>query len=138
MEEKTSDIRPIWCEVNYLPSTHGSSIFTRGETQALATVTLGTSREANQIDSPTFEGEERFYLHYNFPPFSTVKFRPLRGLQEEKSDMVTLHKEHLKEWFPLIVPTQLELLVKFLESNGSFQWPRFAQDHGINGCRSST
>ena len=48
---KTSDIRPIWCEVNYLPSTHGSSIFTRGETQALATVTLGTSREANQIDS---------------------------------------------------------------------------------------
>ena len=64
---KTDDIRPIWCEVNYLPSTHGSSIFTRGETQALATVTLGTSRDANIIDSPTHQGEENFYLHYNFP-----------------------------------------------------------------------
>ena len=68
---KTDDIRPIWCEVNYLPSTHGSSIFTRGETQALATVTLGTSRDAHIIDSPTNQGEENFYLHYNFPPFST-------------------------------------------------------------------
>lgn len=65
---KTDEIRPIWCEVDYLPSTHGSAIFTRGETQALATVTLGTSREANQIDMPSFEGEETFYLHYNFPP----------------------------------------------------------------------
>ena len=69
----TDQIRPIWCEVDYLPSTHGSSIFSRGETQALATVTLGTSREANQIDMPSFEGEERFYLHYNFPPFQQVK-----------------------------------------------------------------
>ena len=76
---KTTDIRPIWCEVDYLPSTHGSSIFTRGETQALATVTLGTSREANIIDLPTFQGEERFYLHYNFPPFSTGEARPIRG-----------------------------------------------------------
>ena len=70
---KTDDIRPIWCEVNYLPSTHGSSIFTRGETQALATVTLGTSRDANIIDSPTHQGEENFYLHYNFPPSQLVK-----------------------------------------------------------------
>ncbi|MEL0275914.1 MAG: polyribonucleotide nucleotidyltransferase, partial [Flavobacteriaceae bacterium] len=62
---KTDEIRPIWCEVDYLPSTHGSSIFTRGETQALATATLGTSREANKIDMPSFEGEENFYLHYN-------------------------------------------------------------------------
>jgi len=68
---KTDEIRPIWCEVDYLPSTHGSAIFTRGETQALATVTLGTSRDANKIDMPSYEGEERFYLHYNFPPFST-------------------------------------------------------------------
>ena len=67
----TSEIRPIWCEVDYLPSAHGSSIFTRGETQALATVTLGTSKEANVIDLPTDQNEERFYLHYNFPPFST-------------------------------------------------------------------
>jgi polyribonucleotide nucleotidyltransferase len=76
---KTTEIRPIWCEVDYLPRVHGSSLFTRGETQALATVTLGTSREANQIDSPSEQGEEKFYLHYNFPPFSTGEARPLRG-----------------------------------------------------------
>src|SRR5690606_9018880 len=76
---KTTDIRPIWCEVDYLPSTHGSAIFTRGETQALATVTLGTSRESNQVDMPTHQGEETFYLHYNFPPFSTGEAKPLRG-----------------------------------------------------------
>lgn len=70
---KTTDIRPIWCEVDYLPSTHGSSVFTRGETQALATVTLGTSREANMIDLPTAQGEETFYLHYNFLHFVRVK-----------------------------------------------------------------
>ena len=63
---KSDQIRDIWCEVDYLPSTHGSSIFTRGETQALATVTLGTSREANMIDLPTEQSEENFYLHYNF------------------------------------------------------------------------
>ncbi|MGB2759027.1 MAG: polyribonucleotide nucleotidyltransferase, partial [Maribacter stanieri] len=76
---KTDEIRPIWCEVDYLPSTHGSAIFTRGETQALATVTLGTSRDANKIDMPSYEGEENFYLHYNFPPFCTGEARPLRG-----------------------------------------------------------
>jgi polyribonucleotide nucleotidyltransferase len=75
---KTTEIRPIWCEVDYLPSVHGSALFTRGETQALATATLGTSREANQIDSPSEQGEEKFYLHYNFPPFSTGEARPLR------------------------------------------------------------
>ena len=91
---KTTDIRPIWCEVNYLPSTHGSSLFTRGETQALATVTLGTSREANQIDSPTFEGEERFYLHYNFPPFSTGEARPLRGTSRRDWSRKSGTKEH--------------------------------------------
>jgi len=76
---KTDEIRPIWCEVDYLPSVHGSAIFTRGETQALATVTLGTSREANMIDMPTHQGEETFYLHYNFPPFSTGEAYPIRG-----------------------------------------------------------
>src|SRR5690554_3859958 len=76
---KTTEIRQIWSEVDYLPSAHGSAIFTRGETQALATVTLGTSREANVIDLPSEQGEERFYLQYNFPPFSTGEARPLRG-----------------------------------------------------------
>ena len=69
-------------------------MFTRGETQALATATLGTSREANQIDSPSEQGEEKFYLHYNFPPFSTGEARPLEELQEEKLVTETWHKEH--------------------------------------------
>ena len=93
---KTDDIRPIWCEVNYLPSTHGSSIFTRGETQALATVTLGTSRDANIIDSPTNQGEENFYLHYNFPPFSTGEARPLRGTSRREIGHWNLAQRALK------------------------------------------
>ena len=101
---KTTDIRPIWCEVNYLPSTHGSSLFTRGETQALATVTLGTSREANQIDSPTFEGEERFYLHYNFPPFSTGEARPLRGTSRREIGHGNLAQRALKRMVPADCP----------------------------------
>lgn len=79
MEEKQLKIGPSWCETDYLPSATSISLFTRGETQALATVTLGTSREANQIDSPSEQGEEKFYLHYNFPPFSTGEAKPLRG-----------------------------------------------------------
>ena len=66
---KTTEIRNIWTEIDYLPSTHGSAIFTRGETQSLASVTLGTSRDVNVIDMPTNQSEEPFYLHYNFPPF---------------------------------------------------------------------
>ncbi len=66
---KTDEIRPIWCEVDYLPSTHGSSIFTRGETQALATVTLGTSRDANQIDMPSHEGRRAFLFTLQLPSF---------------------------------------------------------------------
>ena len=85
---KTDEIRPIWSEIDYLPSVHGSSIFTRGETQALATVTLGTSRDANKIDMPSYEGEENFYLHYNFPPFCTGEARPLEELLVEKLVMV--------------------------------------------------
>ena len=73
-------IRPIWCEVDYLPGTHGSSIFTRGETQSLTSITLGSALDANRIDSILSEHEEKFYLHYNFPPFSTGEARPLRGI----------------------------------------------------------
>ena len=72
-------IRPIWCEVDYLPAAHGSSIFTRGETQSLTTVTLGSLLDANRIDSVISQHDERFFLHYNFPPFSTGEARPLRG-----------------------------------------------------------
>ncbi|WP_136480030.1 polyribonucleotide nucleotidyltransferase [Cognatitamlana onchidii] len=116
---KTTDIRPIWCEVDYLPSTHGSSIFTRGETQALATVTLGTSREANQIDMPSFEGEERFYLHYNFPPFSTGEARPIRGTSRREVGHGNLAQRALKGMVPEDCPYTVRVVSEILESNGS-------------------
>ena len=116
---KTTDIRPIWCEVDYLPSTHGSSIFTRGETQALATVTLGTSREANVIDLPTFQGEETFYLHYNFPPFSTGEARPLRGTSRREVGHGNLAQRALKGMIPDDCPYTVRVVSEVLESNGS-------------------
>jgi len=116
---KTTEIRPIWCEVDYLPSTHGSSIFSRGETQALATVTLGTSRDANILDSPTFEGEERFYLHYNFPPFSTGEARPLRGTSRREVGHGNLAQRALKGMIPADCPYTVRVVSEVLESNGS-------------------
>ena len=116
---KTDEIRPIWCEIDYLPSTHGSSIFTRGETQALATVTLGTSREANKIDMPSFEGEERFYLHYNFPPFSTGEARPIRGTSRREVGHGNLAQRALKNQIPADCPYTVRVVSEVLESNGS-------------------
>lgn len=116
---KTDEIRPIWCEVDYLPSTHGSALFTRGETQALATVTLGTSREANQIDMPSFEGEERFYLHYNFPPFSTGEARPIRGTSRREVGHGNLAQRALKGMVPDECPYTVRVVSEVLESNGS-------------------
>ena len=116
---KTTDIRPIWCEVDYLPSAHGSSIFTRGETQALATATLGTSREANIIDLPTDQGEERFYLHYNFPPFSTGEARPLRGTSRREVGHGNLAQRALKKVVPEDCPYTIRVVSEVLESNGS-------------------
>ena len=116
---KTTEIRPIWCEVAYLPSTHGSAIFTRGETQALATVTLGTSRDANIIDSPTNQGEENFYLHYNFPPFSTGEARPLRGTSRREIGHGNLAQRALGKVFPDDCPYTVRVVSEVLESNGS-------------------
>jgi len=116
---KTSEIRPIWCEVDYLPSTHGSALFTRGETQALATVTLGTSRESNVIDSPTNQGEENFYLHYNFPPFSTGEARPLRGTSRREVGHGNLAQRALKKVMPANCPYTVRIVSEVLESNGS-------------------
>ncbi|MCD2257620.1 polyribonucleotide nucleotidyltransferase [Psychroserpens luteolus] len=116
---KTDEIRPIWCEIDYLPSTHGSAIFTRGETQALATVTLGTSREANQIDMPSYEGEERFYLHYNFPPFSTGEARPIRGTSRREVGHGNLAQRALKGMVPEECPYTVRVVSEVLESNGS-------------------
>ncbi|KGO88922.1 polyribonucleotide nucleotidyltransferase [Flavobacterium suncheonense] len=116
---KTTDIRPIWSEVDYLPSAHGSAIFTRGETQALATVTLGTSREANIIDLPSEQGEERFYLHYNFPPFSTGEAKPLRGTSRREVGHGNLAQRALKNMIPADCPYTIRVVSEVLESNGS-------------------
>jgi polyribonucleotide nucleotidyltransferase len=116
---KTTEIRPIWCEVDYLPSVHGSALFTRGETQALATATLGTSREANQIDSPSEQGEEKFYLHYNFPPFSTGEARPLRGTSRREVGHGNLAQRALKNMIPADCPYTIRVVSEVLESNGS-------------------
>ena len=110
---KTTEIRPIWCEVDYLPSVHGSALFTRGETQALATATLGTSREANQIDSPSEQGEEKFYLHYNFPPFSTGEARPLRGTSRREVGHGNLAQRALKNMIPADCPIPFVLYPKY-------------------------
>ena len=116
---KTDEIRPIWCEIDYLPSTHGSSIFTRGETQALATVTLGTSRDSNKIDMPSHEGEESFYLHYNFPPFCTGEARPLRGTSRREVGHGNLAQRGLKGMIPADCPYTVRVVSEVLESNGS-------------------
>jgi polyribonucleotide nucleotidyltransferase len=116
---KTDEIRPIWCEIDYLPSVHGSAIFTRGETQALATVTLGTSRDSNIIDMPSYEGEERFYLHYNFPPFSTGEARPIRGTSRREVGHGNLAQRALKGMVPEDCPYTVRVVSEVLESNGS-------------------
>lgn len=116
---KTNEIRPIWCEIDYLPSTHGSAIFTRGETQVLSTVTLGTSREASIIDMPSLEGEETFYLHYNFPPFSTGEAKPLRGTSRREVGHGNLAQRALKNMIPTDCPYTVRVVAEVLESNGS-------------------
>jgi polyribonucleotide nucleotidyltransferase len=94
-------------------------LFTRGETQALATATLGTSREANQIDSPSEQGEEKFYLHYNFPPFSTGEARPLRGTSRREVGHGNLAQRALKNMIPADCPYTIRVVSEVLESNGS-------------------
>lgn len=116
---KPNEIRNIWTEVDYLPSTHGSALFTRGETQALSTVTLGTSREASIIDSPTLQGEETFYLHYNFPPFSTGEARPIRGTSRREIGHGKLAQRALEKMMPDNCPYTVRIVSDILESNGS-------------------
>ena len=116
---KTDEIRPIWTEVDYLPSVHGSAIFTRGETQALATVTLGTSREVNLIDGATLRSEEKFYLHYNFPPFSTGEARPIRGTSRREIGHGHLAQRALEPMVPEDTPYTIRVVSDILESNGS-------------------
>jgi len=116
---KTTDIRPIWCEVDYLPSPHGSAIFTRGETQSLTTVTLGTKMDVNRLDGVTYQGHESFYLHYNFPPFSTGEARFLRGTSRREIGHGNLAQRALKKMIPVENPYTVRIVSDILESNGS-------------------
>ena len=116
---KTNEIRPIWCEVDALPSPHGSAIFTRGETQSLTTVTLGTKLDEKFIDDPMLVKNERFILHYNFPPFSTGDARPSRGLSRREIGHGNLAWRALKPMIPEDSPFVIRVVSDILESNGS-------------------
>lgn len=116
---KTTEIRPIWCEVDYLPGPHGSAIFTRGETQSLATVTLGTKLDEKILDDVLNQGRERFLLHYNFPPFSTGEAKPVRGVGRREVGHGNLAHRALKRMFPDDFPYVCRIVSDILESNGS-------------------
>ncbi len=116
---KTTDIRPIWSEVGYLPGPHGSAIFTRGETQSLSTVTLGTKMDEKIIDEALIQGKDRFLLHYNFPPFSTGEARPMRGVGRREIGHGNLAHRALKAVMPEDYPYVVRVVSDILESNGS-------------------
>ena len=116
---KTTEIRPIWCEASPLPGPHGSAIFTRGETQALATVTLGTKDDEKIIDDVLNQGKERFLLHYNFPPFSTGEAKAQRGVGRREIGHGHLAWRALKGQIPEGYPYVVRVMSDILESNGS-------------------
>lgn len=116
---KTTEIRPIWAEVAYLPGPHGSAVFTRGETQALATVTLGTKLDEKIVDDALVQGKERFLLHYNFPPFSTGEAKGSRGVSRREVGHGNLAHRALKRMFPEDFPYVCRIVSDILESNGS-------------------
>ncbi|MDP6908183.1 MAG: polyribonucleotide nucleotidyltransferase, partial [Flavobacteriales bacterium] len=116
---KTDEVRPIWTEVDYLPSTHGSSIFTRGETQSLTTVTLGGKLDEQRVDSVIQEGFENFYLHYNFPPYSTGEARFLRGTSRREVGHGNLAERALRKVLPEENAYTVRVVSEILESNGS-------------------
>ncbi len=115
----TTQIRPIWGEVDYLPGSHGSSIFTRGETQSLTSVTLGTKMDIKKIDGVTFQGTEKFLLHYNFPPFSVGEAGVPRGTGRRDIGHGNLALRALKRMIPDDFPYVLRIVSDILESNGS-------------------
>ena len=116
---KTTEIRPIWCEVDYLPGPHGSAVFTRGETQSLSTVTLGTKLDEKILDEVLMQGRERFLLHYNFPPFSTGEAKPTRGVGRREIGHGNLAHRALKRMLPDNFPYTCRVVSDILESNGS-------------------
>jgi len=116
---KTTDIRPIWAEVGYLPTPHGSAVFTRGETQSLTTVTLGTPLDKLKIDGAFNSGEETFILHYNFPGFSTGEAKPNRGVGRREVGHGNLALRALKKVVPMDTGYTIRIVSDILESNGS-------------------
>ena len=116
---KTNEIRPIWCEVDYLPGPHGCAIFTRGETQALVTTTLGTTLDEKIVDNVLDQSKERFLLHYNFPPFSTGEAKAQRGTGRREIGHGNLAHRALKRMFPDNFPYTCRVVSDILESNGS-------------------
>lgn len=116
---KTTEIRPIWSEVGYLPGPHGSAIFTRGETQSLSTVTLGTKMDEKIVDEALIVGRDRFILHYNFPPFSTGEARASRGIGRREIGHGNLAYRALKPMIPADYPYVVRVVSDILESNGS-------------------
>jgi len=113
------EIRPIWCEVDCLPGPHGSAIFTRGETQSLTTVTLGSKLDEKLVDDVLYRGYDRFLLHYNFPPFSTGDAKPYRGVGRREVGHGNLAHRALKGMLPDEAPYVIRVVSDILESNGS-------------------
>lgn len=118
---KLDEIRPIWCEVDFLPSAHGSAIFTRGETQSLVSTTLGTKLDEQVIDGAVIEGKSKFILHYNFPGFSTGEAKPIRGTSRREIGHGNLAMRALKGMIPNSEenPYTIRIVSDILESNGS-------------------
>ncbi|MCW3071024.1 MAG: polyribonucleotide nucleotidyltransferase [Bacteroidetes bacterium] len=116
---KTDQIRPIWSEIGYLPSAHGSAIFTRGETQSLTSVTLGTKLDLQSIDRALFQGSNNFMLHYNFPAFSTGEVKPNRGPGRREVGHGNLAERALKQVLSPENPYTVRVVSDILESNGS-------------------
>ena len=115
----TTEVRDIWSEVGYLPGTHGSAVFTRGETQSLTSITLGTKLDAQNVDGAFMKGKQKFMLHYNFPPFSTGEARPIRSVSRREIGHGNLALRALQPMVPEDFPYTIRVVSDILESNGS-------------------
>lgn len=116
---KTDEVRPIWCEVDYLPSTHGSAIFNRGETQSLTSLTLGTKQDQALIDNALDSYDDNFILHYNFPPYSTGEVKPMRGPGRREVGHANLAGRSIRKLMPETFAYTVRIVSDILESNGS-------------------
>lgn len=116
---KSDEVRSIWCEVDYLPSTHGSAVFTRGETQSLTSLTLGTKQDQALIDIALDPHDDKFLLHYNFPPYSTGEVKPMRGPGRREVGHANLAGRSIRKVMPANFPYTVRIVSDILESNGS-------------------